>query len=93
MKNYKLFYIILTASILVAVGFALVLSYKEGDMDADEFSLVLGVGFAGMGTLNIALGLLFLAFILSKTWRIAFLYAGGIVLTLGAIAFWMGSIL
>ena len=93
MKISKQFYIVLITSIILSVALTLIVFFYTKDMDADEFTLMLGAGTLCMGALDLILGLLFLAFILDKKWRIAFLWSGGIVLVLSIVLFWIGSIL
>lgn len=93
MKTSKQFYIVLITSIIISIALALGIYFYTKDMDADEFVLMLGVGTLCMGIVDLILGLLFLAFILNKNWRAAFLWAGGIVLVLSVVLLWIGSIL
>ena len=93
MKMSKQFYIVLITSIVLSIALTLIVFFYMKDMDADEFALMLGVGTLCMGALDLILGLLFLAFILDKKWRIAFLWSGGIVLVLSIVLLWIGSII
>ena len=93
MKTSKQFYFVLIASIVISIALAFGLFFYTKDMDTDEFVLTLGIGTLCMGIIDLILGLLFLAFILNKKWRTAFLWSGGIVLVLSVVLIWIGSIL
>jgi len=93
MKTSKQFYIVLIASIILAIALALIVFFYTEDMDADEIVLILGVGTLCMGIVDLILGVLFIAFILNKKWRTAFLWSGGIVVVLSVVLIWIGTIL
>jgi len=93
MKTSKQFYIVLIASIAISTALALGISFYTKDMDTDEFVLMFGVGTFCMGIVDLILGVLFIAFILDKKWRTAFLWSGGIVLVLSVVLLWIGTIL